>query len=219
MEVVALLRHLQASPQKMQRVADLIRGRDVEDAVAILQRTQRRAAGPLEKLVKSAVANAEKSNADVGTLYVKEIVVKGGPTLKRVRLNTMGRAFRKLKRQSHVTVKLDTRRSPDGTGTFQVRGGEQDTGRLPEDLETAYAELDELYAEANEKGDTCPSVQAGIQTALERLRAIQIREAARIRKSLEDSLSMPIRQGSGLREQVRRLRQEYGDTPSPKPAT
>ena len=111
MEVVARLRHLQAGPQKVRLVADLIRGRDVEEAVSILRHTKKRAAGPLEKLVKSAVANAEHrdEDLDVSLLYVKEIFVDGGPAMKRVWFTTMGRAFRKLKRQSHVTVKLDTR--------------------------------------------------------------------------------------------------------------
>jgi large subunit ribosomal protein L22 len=111
MEVVAKLRHLQASPQKVRLVADLIRGRNVEEAVSILHHTKKRAARPLEKLVRSAVANAENRDdqVDVDTLYVKEIFVDGGPTLKRVWFTTMGRAFRKLKRQSHVTIKLDTR--------------------------------------------------------------------------------------------------------------
>ena len=115
MEVVARLRHLQASPQKVRLVADLIRGRDVEEAVSILRHTKKRAAGPLEKLVKSAVANAEHRDEelDVDLLYVKEIFVDGGPAMKRVWFTTMGRAFRKLKRQSHVTIKLDTRPEED----------------------------------------------------------------------------------------------------------
>ena len=115
MEVVARLRHLQASPQKVRLVADLIRGKDVEDAVAILQHTKKRAAGQLVKLVKSAVANAENRDEelDVDLLYVKEIFVDGGPAMKRVWFTTMGRAYRKLKRQSHVTVKLDTRREEE----------------------------------------------------------------------------------------------------------
>ncbi len=111
MEFIARLRHLQSSPQKVRLVADLIRGIDVEEAVAILQHTKKRAAAPLEKLLKSAVANAENrdENVDVDRLYVKEIFVDGGPTLKRVWFTTMGRAYRKLKRQSHVTIKLETR--------------------------------------------------------------------------------------------------------------
>lgn len=111
MEVVARLRHLQASPQKVRLVADLIRGKEVEEAVSTLQLTQKRAAAPLEKLLKSAIANAENRDdqLDVDRLYVKEITVDGGPVLKRVWFTTMGRAFRKVKRQSHVTIKLDTR--------------------------------------------------------------------------------------------------------------
>ena len=115
MEVTARLRHLQASPQKVRLVADLIRGKDAEEAVAILRHTKKRAAQPLEKLVRSAVANAENRDEelDVTRLYVKEIFVDGGPALKRVWFTTMGRAFRKLKRQSHVTIKLDTHREED----------------------------------------------------------------------------------------------------------
>lgn len=111
MEYVARLRHLQASPQKVRLVADLIRGQKVEDAAKILQFTKKRAAKPLEKLLKSAIANAENrdDSIDVEELFVKEIFVDGGPTLKRVWFTTMGRAFRKLKRQSHVTIKLEQR--------------------------------------------------------------------------------------------------------------
>lgn len=111
MEYVARLRHLQTSPQKVRLVADLIRGKKVEDAARILQHTKKRAARPLEKLLKSAIANAENLNdaVDVDELFVKEIFVDGGPVLKRVWFTTMGRAFRKLKRRSHVTVKLEVR--------------------------------------------------------------------------------------------------------------
>jgi len=112
MEFTARLRHLQASAQKVRLVADLIRGKDVEEAAVTLRTTKKSAAKPLEKLLKSAVANAEnrEQGVDVGRLYVKEIFVDGGPSLKRIRANTMGRAFRILKRQSHVTIKLDTRK-------------------------------------------------------------------------------------------------------------
>ena len=113
MEITARLRHLQASAQKVRLVVDLIRGKDVEDAAVILRTTNKAAARPLAKLLRSAVANAEnrEQNLDVGKLYVKEAFVDGGPSLKRIRANTMGRAFRILKRQSHVTIKLDTRKA------------------------------------------------------------------------------------------------------------
>jgi large subunit ribosomal protein L22 len=112
MEVTARLRHLQASPQKVRLVVDLIRGKDVEEAATILRTTKKSAAKPVEKLLKSAVANAENrdDNVDVGKLYVKEVFVDGGPMLKRIRANTMGRAFRILKRRSHVTITLETRK-------------------------------------------------------------------------------------------------------------
>ena len=111
MEFSAKLRHLQAGPPKVRLVADLIRGKDVEEAATILRHTKKRAAGPLEKLLKSALANAENrdENVDLERLFVKEIFVDGGPVLKRVWFTTMGRAFRKVKRQSHVTIKLETR--------------------------------------------------------------------------------------------------------------
>ncbi len=118
MEVTAKLRHLQASPQKVRLVVDLIRGRDVEEAVSILKHTKKRAAQPVEKLVRSAVANAENrdEDLDLDRLYVKEIFVDGGPVLKRIWFTTMGRAFRKLKRQSHVTIKLDTHPEGENSG-------------------------------------------------------------------------------------------------------
>jgi large subunit ribosomal protein L22 len=113
MEVTATLRHHQASAQKVRLVVDLIRGLDVESASAILRGTRKAAAKPIEKLLRSAIANAENrdQNVDVGKLYVKEVFVNGGPSLKRIQANTMGRAFRILKRQSHITIKLDTRKS------------------------------------------------------------------------------------------------------------
>jgi large subunit ribosomal protein L22 len=117
MEVKAKLRYLQGSPQKVRLVADLIRGRGVEEAASILKLTNKAAARPLEKLLRSAMANAEhreEQAPDIDKLYVKEIFVDGGPALKRLRPAPMGRAFRVLKRQSHVTIKLDTRKGADG---------------------------------------------------------------------------------------------------------
>ena len=118
MEVTARLRHLQAAPRKVRLVVDLIRGRDVEEAVSILQHTKKSAAHDVEKLLRSAIANAENrdEDLDVDRLYVKEIFVDGGPVLKRIWFTTMGRAFRKLKRQSHVTIKLDTRAAGEESG-------------------------------------------------------------------------------------------------------
>ena len=125
MEVTAHLRHLQASAQKVRLVVDLIRGLDVEEAAFVLRGTKKAAARPVEKLLRSAIANAENrdQNVDVGRLYVKEVFVDGGPSLKRIQANTMGRAFRILKRQSHVTIKLDTRKSGGASAKPAAKGG------------------------------------------------------------------------------------------------
>ena len=115
MEVRARLRYLQASPQKVRLVADLIRGKGAQEAANLLQLTKKAAAKPLRKLLDSAIANAENRDEqlDLDRLYVKEIYVDKGPVLKRLRPQPMGRAFQILKRQSHVTIKLDTRAAKD----------------------------------------------------------------------------------------------------------
>jgi large subunit ribosomal protein L22 len=95
----------------MRLVVDLIRGKGVQEAVNILQVTKKYAAKHVQKCLKSAIANAENrdDHVDVDRLYVKEVFVDGGPMLKRIQPAPMGRAFRILKRQSHITIKLDTR--------------------------------------------------------------------------------------------------------------
>ncbi len=111
MEVSARLRYLQASPQKVRLVADLIRGKGVQEASDLLQLTKKSVARPMRKLLHSAIANAENRDEqlDLDLLYIKEIFVDKGPVLKRLRPQPMGRAFQILKRQSHITIKLDTR--------------------------------------------------------------------------------------------------------------
>ena len=112
MEVRARLRYAPGSAQKMRLVADLIRGKGVQEAVNLLTVTNKAAARHVQKCLKSAIANAEDrdDHVDVDRLYVKEIFVDGGPVAKRVRPAPMGRAFRILRRQSHITIKLDTRK-------------------------------------------------------------------------------------------------------------
>ena len=115
MESIARLRYLRGSAQKVRLVADQIRGRNVQEAVNVLELSPKTHARPLAKLLKSAVANAEhgSSAVDVDRLYVKEIFVDQGPSMKRVRPAPMGRAFRVQKRSSHVTIKLDTRKGDE----------------------------------------------------------------------------------------------------------
>lgn len=108
MESRAVVKNIRISPQKARLVADIVRGKDVEQAINKLRFMPKKAARIIRKLVESAVANAAQNEAiDVDTLYVKTIYVDGGPMLKRIRPRAMGRATRILKRSSHITVILD----------------------------------------------------------------------------------------------------------------
>lgn len=108
MEARARLKHLRISPRKVRSVADLVRGKYVEDAINTLNFCPRKAAGHLAKLIHSAVANAdERGEMDVDMLLVRRIFVDEGPTMKRWRPRAMGRATRINKRTSHVTVILE----------------------------------------------------------------------------------------------------------------
>lgn len=105
MEAKAILRTVRISPQKVRLVADLIRGKQVGDAYAILRNTPRRGSQILEKLLKSAVANAEHNyQLEQENLYVTEIYVGEGKTMKRMQPHAQGRAFQILKRTSHVYI-------------------------------------------------------------------------------------------------------------------
>ncbi len=110
MESKAIGKYLKGSPQKARLVVDLVRGKKVEEALAILQFTPKRAAKLVEKVMRSALANAEhkSSTVNVEDLFVKEICVDSGPTKwrRRVRPAPMGRAYRQMRRASHITVRL-----------------------------------------------------------------------------------------------------------------
>jgi large subunit ribosomal protein L22 len=108
MKATATLRYMKGSAQKVRLVADTIRGKSVNDAVAILQNTRKVAARDILKTLKSAVANAEQKQAqlDVDDLVVERIFVDKGPQERRIRPAPMGRAFRVLHRKSHLTVEL-----------------------------------------------------------------------------------------------------------------
>ena len=107
MEAKATLRYIRISPRKVGILCDLIRGKSVAQANAILALTPKAAAEPLAQLVKSAAANAENNHGmDTDNLYVKEVHVAPGPIMKRVMPRAQGRAFRILKRTSHVTLVL-----------------------------------------------------------------------------------------------------------------
>jgi len=107
MEARAYLRYARISPRKVQIVLDLIRNQPADKAMAILKHTPKAASELLEKLLKSAIANAENNhNMDKTKLYVSECFVCPGPIMKRIRPRAQGRAFRVLKRSSHITLVL-----------------------------------------------------------------------------------------------------------------
>ncbi len=106
----ALLRYLRVAPRKVRAVAETIRGRKVDQALAILDFTNRAAAGPLAKMLRAVVAIAAASeDIDVDALVVKEIHVDQGPTLKRYIPRAMGRATQVQKKTSHVSFLLEER--------------------------------------------------------------------------------------------------------------
>ena len=122
-ESIARLRHVRITPQKARRVIDLIRGRQVNEALAILKFSPQGATEPVAKLVASAVANARvKADAtntylDENDLYIAQAYVDEGSTLKRFRPRAQGRAYRIKKRSSHITVVVAT---PDEASVAQT---------------------------------------------------------------------------------------------------
>ncbi|HHV72339.1 MAG TPA: 50S ribosomal protein L22 [Clostridia bacterium] len=107
MEAKAVARYIRISPRKARIVLDLIRGKDVREALAILKYTPKAAAPIIEKVVKSAIANAEHNyDLDGDNLYIAQAYANEGPTLKRFRPRAQGRAARINKRTSHITVVL-----------------------------------------------------------------------------------------------------------------
>ncbi len=108
MEAKAVAKYVRISPRKTRLVADNIRGMGVEDAMNTLRFTPKKAAVELNKVLKSAVANAgQLPGVDVDSLYVKSVIINEGPTWKRIMPRAMGRAYRILKRTSHITVVVD----------------------------------------------------------------------------------------------------------------
>lgn len=106
----AEVNYVRISPRKVKIVIDLIRNKPVGDALAILKHTPKAASEIVEKLLLSAMANAENNHGmDVEKLYVAEIYSNAGPMLKRIRARAQGRAFRILKRTSHTTIILKER--------------------------------------------------------------------------------------------------------------
>lgn len=110
MEARAIAKYIRMSPRKIRRVADMIRGKNVVEAMNVLHFTRKAASEPLEKTLRSAISNVlnldGSSKVDPDELYVKEIRVDEGITLKRFRPAAMGRAVRIRKRTSHILIRV-----------------------------------------------------------------------------------------------------------------
>ena len=107
----ATLKYARISARKVKIVADLIRGKNVNEALAIVRFTPKASSDIIEKLLKSAIANAENNhNMDSKNLYIAEIYANQGPTLKRIRPAAKGSAVRIRKRTSHITIVLSEKK-------------------------------------------------------------------------------------------------------------
>ena len=144
MEFRAEKKYLRVSPQKARLVLDLIKGRRVEDALNTLAFTKKRVAAKVEKLVRSAVENAnylstEKNiDVDLDNLYVKHAVANDGPRMKRIRPAPMGRAFRYVRRIAHIEIAL-AERGKNGAGNVATVVGEEQAAAAPAKKKRAIA--------------------------------------------------------------------------------
>ena len=134
-EAHALARHVRMSPQKARLVMDLIRGQKAQDALQTLRYTPKRAAKHIEKVLRSAIANAERKAEDAGApldvdeLYVAKCFVNEGPRWKRLRPAPMGRGFRYQKRTAHIVVAVaEHHRAAAGRAAAAVAEAEASKG-------------------------------------------------------------------------------------------
>ena len=115
-EARAIARYVRLSPQKARLVVDLIRGKDVGSALHTLRFTRKRAAHEIEKVLRSAIANAEQKSetVDVDRLFVQRAVINEGPRLKRIMPAPYGRAYVFQRRMCHIEIGVGERRTPGG---------------------------------------------------------------------------------------------------------
>ena len=144
MEFRAQTRFVRVSPQKARLVLNLIKGRRVEDALNTLAFNKKRIAAKVEKLVRSAVENAnylstEKNvDVDLDNLYVKHAVANDGPRMKRIRPAPMGRAYRYVRRIAHIEIAL-AERGKNGSADLATVVGEEQTTAAPVKKKRAVA--------------------------------------------------------------------------------
>jgi len=121
MQVKAEARYVRISPQKARLVVDLIRGAKAGEAITILKTTNKKIAPAVEKVLRSAIANAENRSTDfdVDSLVVTEAYVNEGPRMKRIRPAPMGRAYRYQRRTSHIVVKVGEKGAANAAGSSE----------------------------------------------------------------------------------------------------
>jgi len=110
MRIKASLKYLRMAPRKVRKIADLIRGLNISEAQYQLKYSSKRAAGPILKLLSSAIAQLKEKNLDVKNFYIYKITVDGGPMFKRLRLHSRGQAHIVRKRTSHVNLELEEKK-------------------------------------------------------------------------------------------------------------
>ena len=135
----ATTKYIRTSAQKAGLVLDQIRGRDVAHALATLRFSRKMIARDIEKLLRSAVANAQQKDGfggDVDRLFVAKCFANQGPSMKRIRPAPMGRAFRVVKRMAHLTVEVAERPVKRGT-TAAAAARARRTGKAPKPAEAA----------------------------------------------------------------------------------
>lgn len=168
MQARARIRFLKMSPRKMRQVADLIKGKPVQEALNILNYTPKSAAHPLAKTVKAAAANAI---AGVGTaklkpedLSISKILIDGAPTAKRIRFQSMGRVFRIRKRYCHVMVEVEGEPEPIKERTAVKAKKEKTEKETPPAKErkakSKAGRKAEAEADVAEKTEAAPSEKA-----------------------------------------------------------
>ena len=117
----AVMRYVRISPRKFRLIIPIIKGKNPEDAIIILQSVKKGASQYAIDLLKSVVANAKRmQNVDVANLYISRLTADGGPQLKRFRAASMGKASPIRKRTSHITIELETVPTPVGGATEKV---------------------------------------------------------------------------------------------------
>jgi len=142
MEFTARISFLRIAPRKVRLLGQSLVGRRVSDALAILSVTMKRSVDPLGKLIRSAVANASKSELKAEHLFIKSIIVDEGPKLKRFRPRAFGRAAEILKRSSHVVVTLTDGKSTTGNTKLDAKSKTQNKADKSADASKPKAKPD-----------------------------------------------------------------------------